>query len=203
MVATDRLPELLKILGTVEFEDHGRMRVVDVHWSIDRVEVRLKVDEGTGHNSSWQIRFRGVLEQKFTVIDHCGLNVWRDNHPAIDQYQEPREFLHFGAAPLAPHEIVGRLWAAHVAVVDDWIPFDRYLNCELPLADLLAYGSGLLATGPAFLISAYAAVLDNAGCMPVVKRLPTRRKDYGLTLTHFGESYVVSKEIIVRKIATH
>ena len=200
-MAIDRLPDLLKILGTVEFEDHGRMRVVDVHWSTDRIEVRLQVDEGTDQASSWQIRFRGVLEQKFTVIDQCGLNVWRGNHPAIDQYQTPREFLHFGAAPLAPHEVIGRLWAAHVALVDDWIPFERYLNCELPLADLLACGSGLLATGPAFLISAYVPILEDAGCMPAVKRLPTRRKPGALALTHFGESYVISEEIIVRRIA--
>jgi hypothetical protein len=200
-MTTDRLEDLLEIAGTGEFEDCGHMRLTNIHWSADRVDIRLRLDHGTGQASTWQLRFRDVLEQKFTAIDHCGLNVWRENHPAIDQYTQSRQFLHFGAAPAAPDEVVGRLWAAHLAVADDWIPFERYLNRELPLAELLAGGAGLLATGPAFLIEAYAAVVEKAQCMPTVNGLPNRTRLKRAVLTHFGDSYVISEEVNALRIA--
>jgi hypothetical protein len=198
----DELDQLLAIIGIGEFEDNGRMRVVSVHWSSDRLTVRLQVDHGTGENSSWQLRFTGVFEYLFADVYHCGLNIWRGAHPAIDQYLQPREFLHFASAPADPHRVVGKLWAAHVAIAEDWIPFDRYLNRALPLLDLLAGGVGLLATAPRFLISAYVDVLEKENCRPTRQALPKRHSVTSVLLAHFGGSTVVAQQVVAKRLVT-
>ena len=203
MLKSKTLQQLLGIIWTTEFEENGRMRVVSVQWTADRLTVRFHVDHGTEEASNWQLRFTGVLEYLFTEDVHeCGLNIWDRDHPAIDQYVQPREFLHFASAPRDPHRVVGELWAAHVKLADDWIPFDRYFNGEVALHELLASGSGLLATGPEFLISAYASILENEGCRPTRKAISPARLVRSATLAHFGESYVVAEKVIVRKLAT-
>src|SRR5947209_297645 len=126
MTTADALPDLLAILATEEFEEHGNMRIAAAHWSADRLDVRMQVDDGRGEHSGWNLRFRGVLEYTLAKADNCGLNVRRSDHPAIDQHTDVRAFLHFGAAPADPFRVVGRLLSAHLELVDDWIPFDRY-----------------------------------------------------------------------------
>jgi hypothetical protein len=201
MKLPDALPELQAILGTDEFEANGRMRVVAAHWSADRLDIRLHVADGTGQISGWSLRFRDVLEYNFANVYNCGLNVWRDDHPAIAQYVDTRAFLHFAHAPRDPSHVIGELWSAHVDLVDDWIPFDRYLNREIPLLRLLSGGSGLVATGPAFIVSAYANVLEAEDCQPVVQELPRSRTIDTATLVHFGECYVICASVLTKRIA--
>lgn len=194
--------DLLAIIETGEFHRNGRMRVVSAHWSADRLALRLQVDHGTGQNSAWQLRFTGVLEYVLAEVSNCGLNIWRDDHPAIAQYIDAREFLYFAASPKNPDQVVGKLWSAHRALVDDWIPFDRYVDCEQPLDQRLASGSGVVATGPAFLLSSYAAVLEEAGCEPTRKELRAARPARSAVLAHFGESYVIAEQIATRRLPT-
>lgn len=178
------------------------MRVVSTHWSADRLTVRLHVDHGTEEKSDWQLRFTNVVDYLFADVYSCGLNVWVDDHPAIQQYVQTSEYLHFAAAPEDSHHVVGELWAAHRELADDWIPFDRYLNLESPLDQLLASGSGLLATGPAFLIAAYSDVLEKEGCRPTRTELPAPRFFQTATMTHFGESYVIAEHVSARKLSS-
>ena len=175
------------------------MRVVSAHWSADRLTVRLQVDHGTDETSAWQLRFTRVIEHLFADVYDCGLNIWYRDHPAIDQYLQSRAFLHFAAAPTDPDRVVGRLWANHVQLVDDWIPFERYINQELPLPTLLASGSGLVATGPLFIIEAYAEILESEYCEPTIKELPSARAA-SASLTHFGESYVIAEGVTARRL---
>jgi hypothetical protein len=176
------------------------MRIVDAHWSGRRLILRADIWMGEAHHSAWKLRFSGVVEQSLSVVVECGLNIWRE-HPVLDQHMRRREFLHFGRSPDNLDEVIGQLWRAHVGVVDDWIPFDRYLNHEVPLAELLASGSGLLATGPDFLIAAYEGVMERVGCRPSRLPLPTPpRLTHGL-VAHFGESYVVAEQFTAQRIA--
>lgn len=200
MATNDSLSDLLTIVHSGEFEDTGRMRVVSAHWSATRLTIRLQLDHGTDAVSAWQLRFTGILEYLFADVYNCGLNVTSADHPAIDQYLQAREFLHFGSAPNDPHHVVGELWAAHSRLTSDWIPFDRYLNREIPLHQLLGSGSGLLATGPTFLIAAYADVLETNGCRPTRKTLATPPRTAAATLTHFGDSYVVAEQVVARRL---
>jgi hypothetical protein len=84
-------------------------------------------------------------------------------------------------------------------VADDWIAFDRYLN-RVPLPDLLAGGSGLLANGPQFLIAAYADVLEKEGCRPTRLVTPRERSITSALMAHFGESLVVAEKLVVKRL---
>ena len=194
------LDELLAIIESLQFEECGDMRIVHAHWSGGQLTLRVQLDHGDGNRSAWQMRFADVFEHSLTEVANCGLNIWHD-HVVIDQFIRPRLFLHFGAAAANADELVGQLWSAHTALVDDWIPFDRYLNQEVPIHGLLRSGSGVLATGPDFLISAYAEVLDRNHCLPSQVVLNEGRHLQSATMTHFGESYVVAQNLLVRRLA--
>lgn len=197
------LEELRAIIyDTDGFDENGRMAVVSVLWSDTGLTVRLHVDHGTGEQSNWQFRFTGVVDYVIEEVYHCGLHVWNGDHPAIDQYTQPHESLHFASAAPDPYRLVGELWSAHVALVGDWIDFTRYLNTTgLPLHELLASRSGLFATGPRFLIDAYEEVLERAGCRPSRKKARRRRALESLTMTHFGGSRVVAEQVTARRLA--
>ena len=203
-MATNRnshsLDELRAIIESLRFEEFGDMRIVHAHWSAGRLVLRAELDHGDGNRSAWQLRFTDVLEHSITEVANCGLNIWHD-HVVIDQFTRPRLFLHFGAAPADADALIGQLWSAHTALADDWIPFDRYLNQQVPLNGLLKSGSGLLATGPDFLISAYADVLDRNHCLPSRGSLSEGRHLQSATMAHFGESYVVAQSLLVRRLA--
>jgi hypothetical protein len=90
----------------------------------------------------------------------------------------------------------------HHRVTDGWIRFDRFLNPEVPLTELLASGSGQLATGPSFLVSAYAKVLKEHGCRPARRATRRRNPPKRALLAHFSESYVVAQAITVKRLAS-
>ncbi|HKR64455.1 MAG TPA: hypothetical protein VJZ00_12055 [Thermoanaerobaculia bacterium] len=187
MQLNDTLDQLLSITRTGEFEDNGRMRVVSAQWSADRLAIRLEADHGDGQHSSWQLRFTGVLAYRLEDVFNCGLNVWEANHPVLAQYTDRREFLHFSAPPRNATEAIGELWSAHVA-----------LNREPELTALLMSGSGLFATGPSFLIDAYARVLDAQGCGTMRKELPRSRTINEIVMIHFGKSHAVAERVTCR-----
>ena len=174
------------------------MKVASATWSARDLNVMFEVDDGRGAVSFWELRFTGVIDYLLAAISCCGLQISRGRHPAVRQYVDPPVTLRFGAPPEDADRVVGQLWAAHRRLVDDWIPFDRYLNMKLPLAGLLSSGSGRLATGPGFLLRAYASVLRRHGCRPGERRLRARRPPRRPLLAHFGEAYVVAEALIVR-----
>jgi hypothetical protein len=59
--------------------------------------------------------------------------------------------------------LVGELWEAHQDVTQGWFSFDTFLNAGLKTTDLLASGSGILATGPRPFLDPYAVVLERHG----------------------------------------
>ena len=83
-------------------------------------------------------------------------------HAAIRQYRDPSRALFFTGQAADIDALIGRLWGAHQGLVGSWIAFERYLNTERSLRDLLSVGYGKLADGPDFLIHAYARVLTEA-----------------------------------------
>jgi hypothetical protein len=189
------LDELLAITTTDEFEHDGRMHLSAASWHGDSLRLTLVVNDGDEHITTWAMTCDGVFEYLLSRAFEAGLNVWSD-HPVISQYVQPWDELYFAASSSEPDAVVGKLWAAHCTEVGDWLPFDRYLNTGMPLAQLLASGSGMVADGPRFLMAAYEAVLNRAGCRPNRRqsRLPQAAK---AQMAHFGESYVVAATISV------
>lgn len=191
-----KLDELLAIVDSLAFEEYGRMDVASAHWSQRGVTIRMKLEHGDGNRSAWELRFGETLEYSLGNVFFCGLNIHRDDHPAIRQYVDKYESLHFSSPARNANEAVGELLAAHRELADDWIPFDRYIRCS---AELLRMPSGLIAKGPAFLIERYAQVLDAQGCGMTRQRIPRARAVENALMAHFGESFVVAETLRVTR----
>jgi hypothetical protein len=138
-----------------------------------------------------------VLEYKLADVFRCGLNIWHEDHPAIDQFTQQHEYLHFAGAAADPDRLMGELRAAHRKLVDHWIPFGRYCRGA---RSLFTSSSGLAATGPAFIVEEYAEVLAANGCQPIRLVQPVAPRAQHATLAHFGESYVIAEEIGARRL---
>ena len=187
---SDQLTELMHVICSDAFGQSDGMRVASVQWTRRGVNVRFVMPDA----SRWELRFIDVLESRFTVVTECGLHVHDDNkHVAVLQYMDRRLQLHFAAKARDPFRVIGKLRAAHIDAVEDWIPFDRYLDTKV-----LTKKSGLLATGPAFLIKAYANVLKAEGCKPSMTEVSAPRVRGGV-MAHFGESYVIAASVSVRR----
>ena len=79
----------------------------------------------------WIVVCRGVRESNITDFDGDGLAVYPTSHPAVRQYVARRAELRW---PRSSDEVkvVVALQRAHVKAVDNWIPFDRYLQINTP-----------------------------------------------------------------------
>ena len=109
--------------------------------------------------SVWTIRCEGVRE--FQLLQRFGesLEVHESTHAAVRQHTDPWRALFFKGKPRDVPGLIGQLRLVHERLAEDYIPFDRYLNVECPLIELLSGGNGKLAEGPRFIVEEYAEVL--------------------------------------------
>ena len=198
----EMLEQLLQIVGSGEYEDNGNLATIAASWTGDALELRISVDHGNDETSVWLISCDHVLEYRLAESRYqIGLNVWRGDHPALNQYTSAFEGLYISSPANDADRAVGQLWSAHVETVGDWIEFERYLNRELALRTLLSSPSALVAQGPTFLMLVYEAALVSNGCstsrVPVVRH----RREETPELIHFGESYVIAGHIRAERAA--
>jgi len=192
----DQLEQLLAITRGEALRESDGMRVTAMTWPTEGVTVTFELPD----RSSWELLFKGVLEVHISVVDQCGLNIRRNDHPVLDQYTNSHESLHVGKPPRKTGEVIGGLLRAHAEAAGDWIPFDRYL--EAPVEDIaLVLGSkgALLATGPEFLIEAYSTVLEDVGCNPSRRHVAPPAVTEAV-FAHFGESYIVAQSVSARRL---
>jgi hypothetical protein len=147
----------------------------------------------------WTVTFGGVHEIKITDLDGGGLAVYPSSHPAARQYVARLATLRWPRSGDTP-EVLAALQQAHVEAVDDWIPFDRYLQINTPYngTPFLPHfapvsGNCFVCKGPDFLLRAYANALEATG-QQVHLRLHGRpqRRTLRPQVLHFGSSYVVA-----------
>jgi hypothetical protein len=152
--------------------------------------------KATGH---WAVVCRGVHEFNITDFDGGGLRVYPTSHPAARQYVARRAELRWPRSGDAVKVLVA-LQRAHVAAVDDWIPFNRYVLINTPwsgtsfLPDFAPIsGRDFICKGPDFLLRAYAKALEAAGerARFTLRGSPTS-KSIRPQVLHFGESYIVA-----------
>ncbi len=195
------LRKLLDITETLEFEENGRLLIQAATWSDDSVDLRFRVDHGTDETSIWTLHCSEVIEYLLADVRYqIGLNIHSGDHPLIKQYVQPLEGVYSSKPSADPDHVVGQLWAAHVALVDDWIPFDRYLHRGLPLRALLASGHALIASAPTFLADVYSHVLESNGCEPT-RLQPAAARATSAQLAHFGDSYILAAGITASQSA--
>jgi hypothetical protein len=156
----------------------------------------------------WKVNCRGVHEAKITSWDGGGIALYPSNHPAARQYFDRQAELRWSRT-CDENKILAALCRAHVEAVDDWIPFDSYLQINSPYRETtstpyLASGSGrkFVCRGPYFLLRSYAKALESVGEPTQM----TLRKNQGIKnirpeVLHFGNSNVVADSFTAQRLA--
>ncbi len=134
---------------------------------------------------AWSVICLGVREANVTDFDGGGLALYSVKHPAARQYLARRAKLRW-SGKIDMTAVLGALYQAHMAAVDDWIPFDRYLSIEG------LRGSRCVCQGPDFLMRAYAKVLRAQGMNPQLTLAKSKAKSSTLEVLHFGGSSIVA-----------
>jgi hypothetical protein len=80
---------------------------------------------------AWAVCCRGVHEAKISEMDGGGLGLYASDHPAALQYVARRAQLRWPRT-CDEAKVLVALFRAHVETVDDWIPFDCYLQINTP-----------------------------------------------------------------------
>jgi hypothetical protein len=141
---------------------------------------------------AWRFTCSGVLEAKITAMDGGGLRLYSSSHPAARQFVAPQAELRW-SGPVEDPALIGALYKAHIASVDDWIAFETY-------SQIVRTGNDESACrGPDFLMRAYAKALRAFGKETQVILRRTTRKLARSRVLHFGDSYVVSNSFVADK----
>ena len=204
------LEELDAVFATLEFEERGAVLLDSVRWRGRACEIVLDVRTGDADESrqAWRVQCADVRATRLSPG-------WRDavefvhTHPLLLPYTDAQVQLAFRGRPEQPRAVVGALWEAHQAATDGWLPFDAFLNRNVPLAELIAAGGGILAEGPRSVLEGYAVSLREYGVFPsfVGERNAARwidgawspePADLGVLL--IGESYVIGTSFDIARV---
>jgi len=197
------LGELQDVFDSPAFEDFGWARIRGFDHNGSGLVVRLKIgfDDETVPSQNWQVRCSQVRGYRFTEAPVSSLQLASD-HPLLLPFTEPHVQLSFrGQAPV-PMAAVGTLWNTHEQATEGWIQLPHFLNPNLPLLQLIASGSGILAEGPRLLLDQYAKALEPHGLefTRVGERAPKRweggrwqAEPSGLEVLLFGDSFVIGQ----------
>jgi hypothetical protein len=156
--------------------------------------VLLKGQRG-GVVGSSQVRCRGIRELHVTDLNGGGIRIYDSTHPVARQYSARRVRLKWRPAGRST-EALSVLLTAHMSLVDDWIPFDRYTSPSPAGASVVTW------RGPEFLMRAYARSLQHLGLRAEVLLLRQQSKWLRLRCLHFGNSFIVAASFEVGSGAT-
>jgi len=122
--------------------------------------IKLSLDPADGSERlTWQIDCVGVREFLLRTLSFDSLRV-ESVHPILLTFNELFAELYFYSSPTNPSELIGELFEGHKELVDDWIPFERFLSQQPGgLPKILSAQSGMLASGPQSIIRKYAGIL--------------------------------------------
>ena len=106
--------------------------------------------------SKWKISAKSIRD--YLIVNPFGeISYYESDHILIKLQKDDTVKLYFNGKPSNPYTLIGKLFFAHQEVCQNWIPFDKYINCGF---SLLNGGHGLLAEGPKILLNKYAEVLS-------------------------------------------
>jgi hypothetical protein len=146
----------------------------------------------------WTVSCFGVREVSLSDFDGGGLNWWDRDHPLLSQFTSPKASLRVRLSRTTNEMIIGILVSAHRAIVDDWIPFERFARPRL----FRGVVNTTTIAGPEFLLAGYAARLADAQVAATLKRHKRQlywygrgwsERRYDLSVLHFGSSFVAAE----------
>jgi len=199
---TNVLDTLWSAVRSGEFEDDGWITLSAASWRAEDIWLSLELEPGNGTpRQHWQVLCEQARAHRLhgeTVHDVAV----HEDHVLLLPHQQLQANLYFTSPAPNPAAVAGELLAAHRRCTRDWFPAERFLNSALPLIDLLAASSGLLAEGPVGILSEYEAVLGrhSIAWSQVRERAPKRwnggswvAESEGLKVLTMGPSFVVAE----------
>lgn len=198
------LDDLLDYLRAPDIEEDVFIRLLSASWRGEdlSLEVAIFASHAVESHSNWRIECSEVVD--YGLAEAHGDVAFHDvGHVVARQHSDSTRSLMFRACPSSIPDCVGRLWLAHERVAGHWIPFDRYRNTRMSFDGLLRAGSGLLASGPAFLMEAYAEAIAGTGAGEYLTEERPSRFGEGRRFGTFllGRAFVVAPAFDARRIA--
>jgi len=155
---------LLEILSSVDYEDNGSLHLTEIREIGGDLALLFDVIADEHPDLPRNIEVTGVLTRENTLsAGYVHEFEISQDHVLLWHYTKPYALVSFYGKALDALSVVGALYARHVDLVEDWIPFHKYMNSEVLLAELIAGSFGMLAEGPEPLVLAYAEVMQSYG----------------------------------------
>lgn len=202
------LSDLLAIMGTLEYEHHGYIRLLSAIEQDKDIELSIKLSTGLECTPPqfWKIYCQLVQEHQLIFGEiHYPFGIYNE-HILLWSHEDCQISLSFYGKVKDIFGVVGRLYVRHMELVGQYIPFQRYFNYDL--VKLLVSGHGVLAEGPERLVKAYQQVMDEFGFKTSI--IPTRKSYYiggksvvpqgkGQSVLIMGKSYIIATNINISK----
>ena len=173
-------------------EDYGSIAVNAVERKGDDLHLILAVTSDEDLELPADIVVQCYSYKEATVAPHYYDEIFvTGDHPLLWYYTEPDFILSFYGEAANPLAVIGELVERHTQLVEDWIPFRRYLNSG-NLSELIAGRYGMLANGPQPLIVAYEEVMQRHG-FSTSNHQSGKRFDRGLSVLTFDSSFIIAE----------
>jgi hypothetical protein len=158
------LENLLDITREIDFEDYGFLRLTSAESNRETLRLSLHItgDEYPDVHQNWQVLCSAVKEHSLSLGNHSDLKLF-DDHVLLWPHLARRTSTSFYGKVENPLAVIGALYERHKELVDEWLPFDRFLNSDIGLPELISGGFGMLAEGPEPLVLAYEEVMRAHG----------------------------------------
>jgi hypothetical protein len=204
---------LRRAFGVID--EHGGLAIASARRTGDDLALEIRVVEPDASEEVWAVTAGDVREHRIEFAWTDGLALAED-HPLLWPHVGEQAQLFFAARPQDPLAMVGRLYERHRRETQGWLPFDRFTNQVMEIGPLLGAGSGLLASGPVRLLTAYAEELaasavpfSVAGHRPAKLWKPASDAfmaggqfvvgDQLLKVLTVGDSYVVARSFAAKR----
>jgi hypothetical protein len=186
---------LLDIIG-VDFADYGSLELTEARSEGTSLTLSFHVsaDDYPGMHPNWNVICRGVKEHSLSLGFHYDCQLSAD-HVLLMPHRALQTSTSFYGKAENPSAVVGALVKCHRTIAGDWIPFNRFLNKEIDLTELIAGGFGMLAEGPEPFIQAYEDSLRAHGFSTSHVK-PSEPVGKEMSVLILDQAYVIAEEFI-------
>jgi len=153
------LDKLVNLTHSYEFEEYGTLDLIGVRTNTDSLTLSFdfNIRSDRDDHQRWEVDCVGLLEHQM-YLGECNDFVLSHDHVLLWPYIYPRASVSFYGEAEDPLAVLGALNQRHLELVNDWIPFGRFMNRNS--LEMIRGRYGMLAEGPTPLVEAYAQVLE-------------------------------------------
>ena len=154
------LDQLVSLTHSYEFnEEYATLNLVGVRTQSNVLTLSFDFNIRTDKEDhrSWEVDCVGLLEHQ-VCLGECNNFDLHHDHPLLWPYIYPEASVSFYGEAEDPLAVFGALNERHLELVNDWIPFGRFMNQNC--LEMIRGRYGMLAKGPTPLVEAYAQVLE-------------------------------------------